>query len=146
MVAEAAEGNSGGWWTGEQTGVSCRSMFFCGEQLLVSYLRPSNIDAAQHAWAILKLLVQRLRETWPQVRIIFRGDSGFCRWKMLRWCERHGVDYIVGLAKNTRLLALAAGSMQSAAAQFANRGEKQRLFWLARLRRGQLGSGAAGHS
>jgi hypothetical protein len=50
---------------------------FCGEQLLVSYLRPSNIDVAKHAWAILKLLVTRLRQAWPGVKIIFRGDSLF---------------------------------------------------------------------
>jgi hypothetical protein len=104
---------------------------FCGEQLLVSYLRPSNIDAAKHAWAILKLLVSRLRAAWPQVRIIFRGDSGFCRYRMLRWCERHGVDYLVGLAKNPRLLALAEEWMQSAAAQFESTKEKQRHFgWM----------------
>jgi hypothetical protein len=104
---------------------------FCGEQLLVSYLRPSNIDAARHAPAILKLLVTRLRQAWPQVQIIFRGDSGFCRWKMLRWCERHGVDYVVGLAKNTRLLALASDLLQQAAAGHAQSQEKQRLFgWL----------------
>ncbi|MEO7317637.1 MAG: IS1380 family transposase [Chthoniobacteraceae bacterium] len=104
---------------------------FCGEQLLVSYLRPSNIDAARHAPAILKLLVRRLRQAWPQVRIIFRGDSGFCRWKMLRWCERHGVDYVVGLAKNSRLLALAGDLLQQAAAGHAPSGDKQRLFgWL----------------
>ena len=104
---------------------------FCGEQLLVSYLRPGNIDAAKHAWAILKLLVTRLRQAWPEVKIIFRGDSGFCRWKMLRWCERHGVDYIAGLAKNSRLLALAAESRQSAEAQYESTQQKQRLFgWL----------------
>ncbi len=104
---------------------------FCGEQLLVSYLRPSNIDVAKHAWAILKLLVTRLRAAWPGGKIIFRGDSGFCRCKMLRWCERHGVDYIVGLAKNSRLLALAADSMQSAAAQWESTQQKQRIFgWL----------------
>lgn len=57
---------------------------FCGEQLLVSYLRPSNIDAARHSWAILSLLTKRLRQQWPKVKIIFRGDSGFCRWKMFR--------------------------------------------------------------
>jgi hypothetical protein len=104
---------------------------FCGEQLLVSYLRPSNIDAARHSWAILKLLVTRLRQAWPQVKIIFRGDSGFCRWKMLRWCERHGVDYIVGLAKNTRLLALADELLKQACAGHEQSGQKQRLFgWL----------------
>ena len=75
---------------------------FCGEPLLVSGLRPSNSDAARHAPAILKLLVARLRQAWPQVKIVFRGASGFCRWKMRRWCERHGVAYLVGLAGNTR--------------------------------------------
>jgi len=76
---------------------------FCGDQLLVSYLRPSHIDSARHAWGILALLVKRLRRAWPKVKIIFRGDSGFCRWRMLRWCETHGVFYLAGLAKNSRL-------------------------------------------
>ncbi|MEI7709768.1 MAG: IS1380 family transposase [bacterium] len=73
---------------------------FCDKQLLVSYLRPSKIDGARHAWAILALLVCRFRQEWPNVKIIFRGDSGFCRQKMLTWCERHGVDYIIGIARN----------------------------------------------
>jgi hypothetical protein len=59
---------------------------FCGKQLLVSYLRTSNKDGARHAWAILSLLVRRLRQTWPNVKIIFRGDGGFCRHQMLTWC------------------------------------------------------------
>lgn len=101
---------------------------FCGEQLLVSYLRPSNQDVARHAWAILKLLVGRLRQEWPQVKIIFRGDSGFCRWRMLRWCEKNGVDYVVGLAKNARLLALLEGPMAEAARAFEASREKQRHF------------------
>ncbi|MEX1196231.1 MAG: IS1380 family transposase [Pseudohongiellaceae bacterium] len=101
---------------------------FCGEQLLVSYLRPSNADPARHAWAILKLLVKRMRQAWPQVKIIFRGDSGFCRWRMLRWCEKNKVDYVVGLAKNARLLALLQEPMKQAAAAFAETKEKQRHF------------------
>ena len=48
-------------------------------------------------------MVKRLRRAWPKVKIIFRGDSGFCRWRMLRWCETHGVFYLAGLAKNSRL-------------------------------------------
>jgi hypothetical protein len=101
---------------------------FCGEQLLVAYLRPANIDPARHAWAILKLLVQRLRQAWPGVKIIFRGDSGFCRWRLLRWCEDHGVDYMVGLAKNPRLLELAQPLLGAARAQFCQQQTKQRLF------------------
>lgn len=104
---------------------------FCGEQLLVSYLRPSNIDVAKHAQAILKLLVRRLRQAWPGVKIILRGDSGFCRWRMLRWCDRHDVHYIVGLAKNVRLLTLAQELNERAEVQYASAQEKQRLFgWL----------------
>ena len=101
---------------------------FCGERLLVGYLRPSKIDGAKHAWAILALLVKRLRQAWPRVGIVFRGDSGFCRHKMLSWCERAGVGYIVGLAKNPRLDDLAAAWMETAANDFANTGLKQRLF------------------
>jgi hypothetical protein len=101
---------------------------FCDEQLLVSYLRPSNIDAARHSWAILKLLVQRLRQAWPEVKIIFRADSGFCRWKMLRWCERHEVKYIVGLAKNARLKAMLQPLLEQAEAEHLGTREKIRLF------------------
>jgi hypothetical protein len=101
---------------------------FCGEQLLVSYLRPSNLDAARHSWAILKLLVQRLRQTWPEVKIVFRGDSGFCRWKMLRWCERHQVKYLIGLAQNARLRARIAAPLAQAEAEHQRTKEKVRLF------------------
>ena len=101
---------------------------FCGSQLLCAYLRPSKIDGAKHAWAILSLLVRRLRKAWPEVKIIFRGDSGFCRRKMLHWCDRHGVDYIIGLAKNKRLEAMGASLMDEAEALFNETGEKQRLF------------------
>jgi len=101
---------------------------FAGEQLLCAYLRPSNIDGAKHAWAILALIAKRLRQAWPGVKIIFRGDSGFCRWKMLRWCDRHGVDYIVGLAKNPALIRKSATIMANAEKAFKETGQKQRLF------------------
>jgi hypothetical protein len=95
---------------------------------LVSYLRRSNIDPAKHAWAILSLLVKRFRQVWPDVEIVFRGDSGFCRWRMLRWCERHSVSYIVGIAKNDRLNRLAKELLLASARAFAATGEKQRFF------------------
>jgi hypothetical protein len=101
---------------------------FCRDQLLVSYLRPSRIDGAKHAWAILALLVKRLRQAWPKVRIVFRGDSGFCRWRMLSWCERNDVGYIVGISRNARLNALAQPLLAEAYHRFGQSGSKQRLF------------------
>ena len=101
---------------------------FCGHHLLAAYLRPANIDASKHTRAILKLLVGKIRQAWPNVRIVFRGDSGFCRWKTLRWCERNGVDYIVGLAKNAVLERLARRSRVQARWDYRRTGEKQRLF------------------
>ena len=101
---------------------------FCGRHLLVSYLRPSNIDPAKHSWAILSLLVKALRRHWPKVEIIFRGDSGFCRWKLLRWCDRHDVRYIVGLAKNKRLKRKSKIWMDLAESQYLLTNKKQRLF------------------
>jgi hypothetical protein len=101
---------------------------FCGKQLLVSYLRPSKIDGAKHAWAILALLVKRLRQTWPKVRILLRADSGFCRWKMLHWCERNNVDYLVGIPRNDRLAAQAKSFVDKAEQHFQRTGRKQRRF------------------
>jgi hypothetical protein len=101
---------------------------FCGEQLLVSYLRPSNRDPARHAWALLSLLVKRLRIAWPQVRIILRADSGFSRWKMYRWCDKNNVHYIVGLAQNKAIKALAAPWMEQAEAEHKRTQDKVRLF------------------
>jgi len=101
---------------------------FCGDRLLVAYLRPSNRDVARHAWAILALLVKRLRQAWPRVRIVVRGDSGFCRWRMLRWCERHEVGYVIGLAKNARINELARPLIEQASQWHSATGHKQRLF------------------
>ena len=101
---------------------------FCGEQLLVSYLRPSNIDPAKHAWAILALLVKALRQRWPKLKITLRADSAFCRWKMLHWCERAGVDYLIGLAKNARLHRLSEQLQNQAQEQHEQRRVKVRLF------------------
>lgn len=101
---------------------------FCNDQLLVGYLRPCNIDGAKHAWAILSLLVKRFRQEWPGVKIIFRGDSGFCRDLMLRWCDRHDVGYIVGMGSNNRLLEASIDLRTKAASEFEKTQEKQKLF------------------
>jgi hypothetical protein len=101
---------------------------FCEDQLLVSYLRPSNIDGAKHSWAILSLLVKRLRQAWPDVKIIFRGDSGFCRHRMFDWCEKNNVDYIVGLAGNQRLQKYNQTLVKQAEKNYLEKDEKQRLF------------------
>jgi hypothetical protein len=76
----------------------------------------------------LALLVKRLRQAFPDVHIIFRGDSGFCRHQMLNWCDRHNVSYIVGMAKNSRLNDLAEPWLLEAAVGFLCSQEKQRLF------------------
>ena len=101
---------------------------FCGQQLLVSYLRPASQDGARHAWAILALLVKRLRQAWPKVKIVFRGDSGFCRHRMLDWCDRHEVGYVVGIAKNARLLEQVDIERAVAAECAEALGEKVRFF------------------
>lgn len=100
---------------------------FCGQQLLCAYLRPSRIDGAKHAAAILKLLVRRLRQAWPKVRIIFRGDSGFCRQLLINWCERSDVHYIIGLARNSRLEEMVEYAQLMLCEQYECSRTKQRL-------------------
>ena len=101
---------------------------FCGQALLACVLRPSRIDGAKNAAAVIKLLVTRLRQAWPEVRIIVRGDSGFCRQRLLRWCERSGVRYIIGLARNARLQARVQYAERMLQDEYERSGIKQRLI------------------
>ncbi len=101
---------------------------FCGERLLCAYLRPSNIDPALHSRAILHLLVKRLRREWPKVRIVFRADSGFCRRKLLKYCDNNDIGYVIGLARNPVLERLAAPFAAAAERAFEATGKKQRRF------------------
>jgi hypothetical protein len=101
---------------------------FCGDELLTAYLRPSNIDAAKHSRAVLKFLVQKLRAAWPAVKITIRGDSGFCRWRLMRWCDAHGIGYVLGLAKNKVLERAARDEIERAQRQFRRTGQPQRVF------------------
>lgn len=99
---------------------------FCGQSLLACVLRRSRIDGAKNAAAVIKLLVTRLRQTWPGVRVIVRGDSGFCRQRLLRYCERAGVGYVIGLARNARLEARVAYAELMLAEDYGRTGVKQR--------------------
>jgi Transposase DDE domain group 1 len=101
---------------------------FCGDELLAAYLRPSDIDAAKHSRALLKLLVQRLRAAWPGVKITVRGDSGFCRWRLMRWCDHNGIGYVLGLAKNAASGRAARDEVERAERQFRRTGQPQRAF------------------
>jgi hypothetical protein len=101
---------------------------FCGDELLAAYLRPSDIDAGKHARAVLKLLAQRLRAAWPEVRITIRADSGFCRWRLMRWCDSNGIGYVLGLARNVVLQRLARDEIERAERQFGRTGQPQRVF------------------
>jgi hypothetical protein len=101
---------------------------FCGDHPLLALLRPSNIDAGTGLLKHLERIVARIREAWPQVQIIVRGDSGFCRDYLMGWCEANGVDYLFGLAKNNRLLKLLAAEMQQAQEGYQQTKQATRVF------------------
>ena len=101
---------------------------FCGEFLLCARLRSSNIDGAAGSVAELQRIVQQIRSAWPQVHILVRGDSGFCREELMAWCEAEGVDYLLGLAKNERLQAAIQDAMQQAEALYRQSGQASRVF------------------
>lgn len=101
---------------------------FCGQDMLACVLRPSSRDPASVLSALVKLLVRRLREKWPGVRVIVRADSGFCRPQALRRLERWGVDYVIGLQKNSALLQRVALAELYLADAYKDSGTKQRLI------------------
>ncbi len=101
---------------------------FCGEHLLCAKLRPSDIDGAAGSVKQLAQLVERIRRRWPEVRIVVRGDSGFCRENLMRWCEENRVDYVLGLAKNARLSRILGKELHEAKVQFEATGQAARVF------------------
>ncbi len=101
---------------------------FCGEFLLCARLRPSNIDASAGTVAELERIVNQIRAVWPRVSLIIRADSGFARENIMRWCEEHGVDYVLGLAKNRRLIRALGREMHQAKRQHQQTGTAARLF------------------
>jgi hypothetical protein len=101
---------------------------FSGDHLLCARLRPSDIDACAGSVKHLRRIVSRIREAWPGVQVVIRADSGFCREEILRWCEDNGVDYIIGLAKNPRLVAAIAAELGRVRERFEATGQAAREF------------------
>jgi hypothetical protein len=101
---------------------------FCGEFLLGARLRPSNIDASAGSREELQRIVKQIRAVWPEVRILVRGDSGFCREELMAWCEAESVDYVLGLAKNERLKAEIKKELKKAERQYRETRRAARFF------------------
>jgi hypothetical protein len=103
---------------------------FADDQLLCARLRPANIDGAAGALDEVKRIVAQLRAKWPKVRIVLRGDSGFCREELMAWCEadENGVDFLFGLARNSRLQKIIGKPMQEARLLHTETGKATRVF------------------
>jgi hypothetical protein len=101
---------------------------FCGRHLLAAKLRPSNIDGSAGAIAEVARVVAQIRGCWPQVRILLRADSGFARETLMAWCENNGVDYLFGLARNSRLVAEIETELETAAELSRKTGKPARRF------------------
>ena len=101
---------------------------FCGEHLLCARLRPACLDASAGALKQVQRIIQRIRAAWPQVRILVRGDGGFCREALMAWCEQETVDYVFGLPKNARLLRALGGELHQAQETYAATGRAARGF------------------
>jgi Transposase DDE domain group 1 len=101
---------------------------FCGEHLLCAKLRPADIDGAAGCVKQLAKIVEQIRRVWPDVRIIVRGDSGFCRENLMCWCEENHVDYVLGLAKNARLQRILGRELHEAKLQFEATSQASRVF------------------
>jgi hypothetical protein len=101
---------------------------FCGEHLLVAKLRTADQDASAGSVETLAFLAERIRKRWPNVRLVFRGDSGFARDDVMTWCEDNGVYFVLGLAKNKRLLQKIGNEVVEARALFDATQHASRVF------------------
>jgi hypothetical protein len=101
---------------------------FCGEQVLCARLREAHHDASYGCLTEIRRIVAQIRAAWPEVRIILRADSGFCRNELMRWCEEHKVDYVFGLARNQRLRRIIGAELHQARQQSEQTGRPARVF------------------
>ena len=101
---------------------------FCGDQILCARLRQSNSDAAAGSLVEIQRIVGQIRAAWPEVKIILRGDSGFCRNELMSWCEQNQIDYVFGLARNQRLRRIIGPQMWQATEQWRQTGKPARVF------------------
>ena len=101
---------------------------FCGEHLLCARLREANHDAAFGSLQEIERIVAQIRTAWPEVKIVLRGDSGFCRDQLMSWCESNGVDFVFGLARNKRLRKIIGAQMNEATQQWNKTGKPTRVF------------------
>src|SRR5450432_1489034 len=102
---------------------------FCGDHVLCARLRPSSIGPAVGSRKEVERIVQRIRQRWPEVEIILRGDSGFCSNELMAWCEQQSrVEYVVGMARNQRVEGLLAGPLAQAKQQFEATQQPARIF------------------
>jgi len=101
---------------------------FCGKQVLCARLREANHDASFGSLAEIRRIVAQIRMAWPEVKIILRGDSGFCRNELMSWCENNGVDFVFGLARNQRLRRIIGAQMNEATQQWHQTGQPARVF------------------
>jgi hypothetical protein len=91
-------------------------------------LRPADIDASAGTLEEVERIVKQIRQSWPEVNIILRADSGFCREALMSWCESNQVDYVFGFARNERLRNIIDAEMQQAAALHRETGQAARVF------------------
>jgi DDE family transposase len=101
---------------------------FCGEQILCARLRESNHDASSGCLQEIERIVARIRLAWPEIKIILRGDSGFCRNALMNWCEDHNVEFVFGMARNQRLRKIIGAEMHQATQQWNQTGKPARVF------------------
>jgi hypothetical protein len=101
---------------------------FCGDHVLCARLRPSSIGPAVGSRKEVERIVHQIRQSWPEVRIILRGDSGFCSDELMTWCEKNRVDFVVGMARNSRVEGLINGSLAEAKQQFEATQQPARIF------------------
>jgi Transposase DDE domain group 1 len=101
---------------------------FCGDFLLAAKLRTADQDGAAGAVEEVARIVGQLRQRWPRVRVVVRADSGFARDALMAWCEAHGVDYVLGLARNERLQDAIAAEMAAARGAHERTAQPARVY------------------
>lgn len=99
-------------------------------KLITTILKPGRRSKQSDVASILKRLILQIREQWPETRIIIRGDSHFASKDLMDWCDTSAkkVNYITGLAGNSKLKSSAQVTIESAEREFKQYGKPVKRY------------------
>ena len=97
-------------------------------KLITTVLRPGKRPTGEQIVSILKRVVGKIREAWPEVGILLRGDSYYSCPAVYEFCEEYEIKYIFGFKPYKPLKEKAKELVEEAQKRYAREKQSVKMF------------------